>query len=281
MIFIGTGDKTEELIRHTDFRKPLLLIDDGPVAEAFIASIPVRRKPYVLDWRKDGLNPLMQRRAFWDLLPHLFPRTNTLTRDDADFLWLNLLATLDHNAKLTDIAAYLEAREFASSDRYLQQNWKLICDWDLKRYDAASSRVVMQIASILINPVLRNFLTRAPTFPPDKLVIVIIDRAQWGDFDSFTVANFLINYAHGHIIIPDFGFYAREFHITLMRQKRLIAGVNFLSELPHNLQQASLHDSYLVPPCTAEDAERVALYRGLIPGRVEHTQFLQEAVQGL
>jgi hypothetical protein len=44
----------------------------------------------------------------------------------------------------------------------------------------------------------------------------------------------------GQIVVPDFGFYGREAHISLIRENRLIARVNSLAELPPKLQQSVL-----------------------------------------
>jgi len=41
--------------------------------------------------------------------------------------------------------------------------------------------------------------------------------------------------------VPDFGFYARDFHASLIREKRLIAGVYYsLSELEPRLRHRCL-----------------------------------------
>jgi hypothetical protein len=44
----------------------------------------------------------------------------------------------------------------------------------------------------------------------------------------------------GQIIVPDFGFYARDCHASLIRENRLIAGVYTLSELNSKLRQMCL-----------------------------------------
>jgi hypothetical protein len=56
------------------------------------------------------------------------------------------------------------------------------------------------------------------------IVLARLDRAVLGDFDSFVSANLLISQFKGQVIIPDFGFYGREHHISLIRQNRLVAG---------------------------------------------------------
>ncbi len=44
------------------------------------------------------------------------------------------------------------------------------------------------------------------------------------------------------IIIPDFDFYARDFHASLIRQNRLAVGLNALAELDRNMQQMVAHE---------------------------------------
>jgi hypothetical protein len=79
--------------------------------------------------------------------------------------------------------------------------------------------------------------------------------------------------------VPDFGFYGREGHVSLIREKRLIAGVNFLGELPPKLRQSVLLIKDKVPNgTTMEDAGTVAQYEGLIPGTVGFTNFTQTAM---
>ena len=259
---IGLGDKTQRLLEQTNFREPLLLIDDGPIADVFLQHIPSRRKPYVLDWERDGFNPLTERKYLWELLPYIFPRTNTLTREDADFLWQSALALLDHNATLFDITTLLSQRRVLTRDDYLQNNWNFILSWERKRYDAAVGRVIAQISTMLMNPTLRRALTKTATFPNDKIIIAKIDRARWGEFDAFMLANFLIGQARGQIIIPNFGALGRDLHMSLLRQNRLTVGVNFLEELPTaTLQQAILSiQNKTAYRTTLADAEELLPY---------------------
>ena len=36
-----------------------------------------------------------------------------------------------------------------------------------------------------------------------------------------------MSHAKGQVAVPDFGFYGRDIHSRLIREERLIAGVNF------------------------------------------------------
>jgi hypothetical protein len=93
-------------------------------------------------------------------------------------------------------------------------------------------------------------------------VFARINRAELGEFDALVLGLLLISRFGGQVIVPDFGFYGREAHINLIRESRLIAGVNALSELTPRLRQAVL----LMPDkvgsgATFEDAETLARYK--------------------
>jgi hypothetical protein len=83
----------------------------------------------------------------------------------------------------------------------------------------------------------------------------------------------------GQLVIPDFGFYGRDLHQAYIREQRLIAGVNFLGELPVKLRQGALLIEDKVPSgATLEDAEMIAQYAGHVPGTVGFTGFIQDAM---
>jgi len=147
------------------------------------------------------------------------------------------------------------------------------------RRDAARQEAYQKIHTILLSPVLRSVLCKPTNFPLRGIVLARLDRAVLGDFDAFVLVSLLISQFKGQVIIPDFGFYGREHHIALIRQNRLIAGVNTLSEVSLPLRQALL----TIPEKTAsratyEDAEILARYRGLVPRTVAHTDFLAGAM---
>jgi hypothetical protein len=101
------------------------------------------------------------------------------------------------------------------------------------------------------------------------------------DFDAFVLASLLISQFKGQVIVPDFGFYGREHHVALVRQGRLIAVVNALSELPVSLRQALLTiPNKIASRATYEDAEVLARYEGLVPKTVAHTDFITRAMSG-
>jgi hypothetical protein len=81
--------------------------------------------------------------------------------------------------------------------------------------------------------------------------------------------------SHFKVVVPDFGFYGRDCRVSLIREGRLIAGVNHLGKLPPKLRQAALLMDERVPArTTLQDAETLAEYAGFVPGTVGFTDFV-------
>src|SRR5205814_1431418 len=74
-------------------------------------------------------------------------------------------------------------------------------------------------------------LDRPTTLPLKGIVIARLDPATLGDFDCILLGNFLIAAYKGPVVVTDFGHYALPSHIQLVRQGRLTAGLDFLSDL--------------------------------------------------
>lgn len=102
--------------------------------------------------------------------------------------------------------------------------------------------VTGMIGDLLQSPVLKNVLCNATnfSFSPNSLILAKLNRAQLGDFDALVLGLFLIEQFKGQVVVPDFGFYGRETHVSLIRENRLVAGVNFLGELAPRLRNATL-----------------------------------------
>lgn len=102
--------------------------------------------------------------------------------------------------------------------------------------------VTGMIEDLLQSPVLTRVLCRPTNFSfrPNSRVFARIDRVELGDFDALVLGLFLIGHFKGQVVVPDFGFYGREAHVSLIREERLVAGVNFLSELAPRLRNATL-----------------------------------------
>jgi hypothetical protein len=88
-----------------------------------------------------------------------------------------------------------------------------------------------------------------------------------------------MSHFRGQIVCPDLGFYGRDVHANLIREERLVAGVNFLDELPDRLRQTALSIKEKVTSgATYEDAETLAGYAGLVPRTNEYNEFIQGAM---
>jgi hypothetical protein len=91
----------------------------------------------------------------------------------------------------------------------------------------------------------------------------------------------MLEYPH-RLLIPDIGFYGQDIHTRLVRENRLIAGVNFLSVLPPRLRDTML----LIPDkagngTIVEDAETLAKFENLIKGTREYSDFVEETTGDL
>lgn len=230
-----------------------LFIDDGELIDQL--TFPKRRRVTYLDLQKHALNPLKdinyQRAvAFTEILKSAFPGgANTLTKETFEH---QLLEALD--AKPRNLATLIpNTKETLYSYQKIQR--------------------------LLLSPVLKNFLTRPTNFSFTGILIARLNRAELGDFDCFILANLLINNYKGHVVIPDYGTYACPFHLSLIRQNRLTAGVHFLSELPENLRNAFLLGETLPSQCTFEDANTLANSAGIAGTSVGHSDFVYAAMR--
>jgi hypothetical protein len=114
------------------------------------------------------------------------------------------------------------------------------------------------IDDLLVSPVLRRVLCNPTnfTFNPNSVIQARKDRVELWDFDALVLGLLLMSHAKGQVVVLDFGFYGRDIYSRLIREERLIAGVNFLSELPDNLRRTILLINEKIPSgTTVEDAE--------------------------
>lgn len=236
-LVIGTADKTARFLELA--RPPFLLIDDGPIADAFLTKFPKARSFAVA---RHSFNPLRgidykRARDFAAALYTANPEgANTLTVRNGKRALLKLL--LGGTTRLD----------------------KLPSPGD----DPGLIEAVATVEDLLLSPVLRQVLCRPTNFSFKGAVVVKLDRASLGDFDCFVLASLLIGQSEGHVIVPDFGFYGRDFYVQLVRQERLIAGLDLLSSLPAPLQQTALSiKDKTVYRTTREDAERLSFYVGV------------------
>jgi hypothetical protein len=137
------------------------------------------------------------------------------------------------------------------------------------------------IDDILISPVLRRVLCNPTNFSfnPKSVIVAKISRKELGDFDALVLCLLLMSHAQGQVVVPDLGFYGRDFHSRLIREERLIAGVNYLDELPKGLRQSVLLiEDKVASGTTVDDAEELAKYERLGKGTNAFIDFVAEAV---
>ncbi len=233
VLIVGT-DKTDTILEHLP--SSFLLIDD----EIDWLTIPPRRKVTRFDVTKHHFNPLKdmdfrKARDFISVLDAIFPEgQNTLTKKNSNFILLNALLSKPKNLSSLFPRA---TKDPAQLDAY------------------------QKIQTLLLSPVLERVLNTAIDFPPKGIILARLNRAELGDFVCFVLANLLIAQYAGQIVVPDFGFYGCAHHASLIRQDRLIAGVNFLDETKLR-NPLLLIEKKIGHHCTAEDAEVLAGYSG-------------------
>jgi hypothetical protein len=229
-------------LKQVETPKTGLFIDDK------VPRIPLAK---IFDPKKHSFNPLAgmdykKARAIADVLYTIAPQgENTLTV---------------RNGKRALLKALLKAKRL-----------------DQVRGD---EEVKGMIDDILISPVLERVLCRPTNFSfGSDVILAKLNRAELGDFDALVLGLFLMAHFKGQVVIPDGGFYLREGHISLIREGRLIVGVNTLAELSPKLKQAVLLiEDKAGSSTTVEDAETLARYARLAPGTVGFTDYVQAAI---
>lgn len=152
-----------------------------------------------------------------------------------------------------------------------------------KRFDQmdATEEVQGMIDDILMSPVLKRVLCNPTNFSfnPNSVILARLNRAELGDFDALVLGFFLMAHFQGSVVVPDGGFYLRDSHINLIRQGRLIAGVNHLSELSPKLRNGVLLiTDKEAAGTTMEDADTLAQYAGLSRSTNGYKDFVTDAM---
>jgi hypothetical protein len=210
-----------------------------------------KRRHRVFDPLKHSVNPLDQldyRKAcdFLDMIDALFSRgDNTLTKDTG----------------LDFIAEALEG-DVRRLDKLVPEPKRTSTTGHVWAYG--------RMQKILRSPVLRPVLCsprKQFSLADNSIVLARLNRKELGEFDAVVLGLVLMMSYKGQIVVDDFGFYGREAHASLLREDRLIAGLNFFDEIVSNkLQNALMQiDEKVLSGATYPDAKRVAEHRGLRP----------------
>jgi hypothetical protein len=137
------------------------------------------------------------------------------------------------------------------------------------------------IDDLLASPVLRRVLCNPTNFSfnPRSTILARVSRKELGEFDALVLGLFLMARFEGQLVVPDLGFYGRDAHVSLLREGRLIAGVNTLGELTPQLRRAMLLvKDKVASGTTLEDAETLAAYARHARGTNGFNEFVQEAM---
>lgn len=232
------GTDISELI-HSRLSGPFLLIGD----------MEIDRKHTVFDYTVhsiDLLKGMTYERAcdFIEIIDTVFPGgADTLRRQDSNMFILQALLS---NPSSLEHLIYPDPKNPASVD------------------------AAQKIERILLSPVLRSVLTKPPNFKfPRGVVVADLERLR--RFDRLFLAHLLISKFRGQKVIPNFGFYGRDYLSYLIDDNHLIAGVKRLSQLTEALQGELL----AIPDrdaqtCSYNDAVTLANEAGLIPRTNEY-----------
>ena len=160
-----------------------------------------------------------------------------------------------------------------------------------KKYEAdeltpAEGEALGAVEDVLLSPVLKRILCNPTNFSlnPRSKILVRLNRTELSDFDARFLGLLFMAEFSGQLVLPNLGFYVRDFHIMLIEQKRLIAGVNSLKELEHKapeLREAvMLMDEKIPCRTTGKDAMELADDRGLVKGTNAYEEYVKECVNG-
>lgn len=191
---------------------------DPPERGLFIHDeVPQIPRARVFDPTKHSFNPLKDinypiASYVVDVFDMLFTRgESTLTKDTGlDFI----AEALDHVTNTVNLSDFLPTMSKKPTTGELWAHSK--------------------VKRILRSPVLRSVLCGKRDFfssVQSPLILAHINRAELGDFDALVLGLFLIGQFKGQVVVPDFGFYGRDAHVSLIREDRLTAGLNRLDEL--------------------------------------------------
>lgn len=225
-------------------------------------EVPDIPRARLFDPAKHSFNPLKnmsyeKQCHFVDLIDALFPRGDgTLTKDTGlDFIAEAL------ESKPKTLADLIPVPDHKSPPGHI---------WAYNK-----------IRRILRSPVLKNVLCK-PTnfsFAKNSLILARLNRIELTDFDALLLGWLLIEQFKGQVVVPDFGFYGRDVHVSLLRENRLIAGVNFLSELPPKLRNSLLLvEDKIASGTTFDDAEVLADFARIPRGTNAFNSFVDEAM---
>jgi hypothetical protein len=276
-LVIGTPDKTDLLLELCAelFQDGVTIIDPtGQLAPRAANALPLKLTERALyfdptDYRYPvGLNVLetvhghqqqtVELLSAW--LDLLSPGgESTLTRLYAKPLLqasLRLLlehqnSTLLHLQKLLKDSDYRQSLLTDKTDPIVRQT---IDAMDEREYTNSVAFLLSNFRTLFMNPLVRNIVGQtSTTINQADIVIANLDRATLGDDTARLLTALLMAHSRGHVVINDYGFIKAPLPLP---QERFTLSLNYLSELPTDLEQAVLGiDDKYVFKTTLRDAE--------------------------
>lgn len=170
--------------------------------------------------------------------------------------------------------AYLKHKRLDAITEHLRDKHEKF-EADKKNNPPLSSKdleVLDFLGDLLLSPVLKKMFCGEPNFAfnPRSPIFARVNRSELGGFDADAITLFLMAIYPGQLIVPRFGRYAKEAHIDLLEQGRLIGGVNDLGELPKRLRAAVMQTpDKIVSGALYSDAIELAEQKGLIKDTME------------
>lgn len=232
-LLVGASDKTQHLIELA--AAPFLLIDDGPIADEFL-KLPHTK---LFDITRHSFNPLR----------------------GIDYKRAREFATAVYTASPEAPDTLTVRNGKRALTRLLLANPRRLDKLPEDDHQVGTAEALSTVEDMLLSPVLTQVLCNPTNFSFKGAIVARLNRAEIGDFDAFLLAALLIGQCKGQIVVPDFGFYGRDFYSSLIRQNRLVASVTFLGEVSPKLQQLLLLiKDKSIYRTTREDAERLVFY---------------------
>lgn len=233
--------------KHFHLERGSLLIDDEP-------DMSLYERARLFDPKDDSFNPVKgmtprKARQFADLV---YPDKDLMTYRDGKRALVKMLNGAKRLDQLPEIKhkGYDDARETVDD-------------------------LLLTLSDVFCRPL--------NAFSFKGSIVARINRVELGDDDARILAALLISQFKGTVLIPDFGFYARPFHSSLIRQGRLIAGVYTLSELDNSgLRDLCMTMEKVGRGCIYKDAVELAQYARLRPDPTReknpYNEFIEEVM---
>ncbi|HLH93557.1 MAG TPA: hypothetical protein VKW08_00420 [Xanthobacteraceae bacterium] len=239
-----------------------------------LPEVPEWRHPRIFDINKNHINPL---RGMNDRKAMRIARALYQVEADAG------KETLTVRNGRRALAKYLK-KDFKTFAKLESHLWAKATDED-KKFSPTDAEVLGMVSDVLYWDSLKRIFSDKPdfTFNKNSTNLVRLDRSEMDDNEALTLAFLIMLQFKGTVVIPDFGFYGREFLIPLIKENRLVAGVKTLEELSPRLRQAVLLIKEKVPcQTTYEDAVTLARYARLKPDPTRqdnpYTAFIEAAM---